>query len=175
MANVNNETLTMIFIGVTAIAVLLQAAILLGIFITVRKSTKAIRSEIEVLRTSALPILDHTKDLVKNVSPKIDSVTTDIAEITRGLRAQTMEFQASASDILERVHRQTGRVDTMVTGTLDKVDHVSTVVNDAVNVPLKQLSGIAAFARAAFDALRSNGPKSRTTPTRPVGDKDLFV
>jgi hypothetical protein len=175
MANLNNQTLTLIFVAATALAVLLQAGILLGIFITVRKSVKAIHAEVEVLRASALPVLDHTKDFVKSVTPKIDSVATDLAEVARGLRAQTIEFQASATDILERVHRQTGRVDTMVSGALDTVDRASTVVNDAVNVPLKHISGIAAFARAAIDALRSNGPTRRTQPTRPAGDKDLFV
>ena len=175
MANVNNQTLTLIFIGVTALAVLLQAGILLGIFITVRKSVKAIHSEVEVLRAATLPLLDNTRELVKGVTPKIESVATDIAEVARGLRVQTMEFHASASDILERVHRQTGRVDTMVSGALDTVDRASTVVNDAVNVPLRQLSGIAAFAKAAFDALRSNGPRRQAQPTRPAGDKDLFV
>lgn len=175
MANVNHDTLTMIFVGATAAAVVMQAGILLAMFITIRISVKKIHSEIEVLRTSALPLLDHSRDLVKSVSPKIQSATTDLAEVARGLRAQTMEFQSSASEILERVHRQTGRVDTMVSGALDTVDRASTAVNDAVSVPLKQLSGIAAFAKAAVDAFRSNGPKDRNQTTHPVGDKDLFV
>lgn len=175
MANVNNQTLTLIFVGATAIAVLLQAGILLALFITVRKTVKAIHAEVEVLRTSALPVLDHTKEFVRGVTPKIDSVATDLAEMARALRVQTMEFQASASDILGRVHRQTGRMDTMMTGALDTVDRASTAVNDAVNIPLKHLSGIAAFARAALDSFRSNGPKNRVQPSRPAGDKDLFV
>ena len=175
MANVNNETLTLIFIGVTATAVLLQAAILLALFIAVRRSVKAIRSDVELLRSSAAPMLDHTKDFVKNVTPKLDSVATDLAEMARGLRAQSLEFQASASDILERVHRQTGRVDLMFTGALDKVDRAGNVVSDAVSVPLKHLSGVAAFAKAAIDTFRSDSPKTRNQTTHPAGDKDLFV
>lgn len=175
MANMHNDTIMVIFVAATAIAVVLQAGILLALFIVVRTSTKKIQAEIEVFRISALPLIDHSRELMKNVSPKIQAATTDLAEMTRGLRAQTMEFQASASEVLERVHRQTGRVDTMVTGALNKVDHASTVVNDAVNVPLRQLSGIAAFAKAAFETLRSDGPKERPRHTHPAGDKDLFV
>ncbi len=171
----NNDTVTLIFVGATEIAVILQAGILLAIFIVMRTSVKKIQSEVEVLRTAALPLLDHSKDLMKNVSPKIQTATNDLAEIVRGLRTQTLEFQSSASDILERVHRQTGRVDTMVSVALDKVDHASTVVNDVVGVPLKQLSGFAAFAKAAVEAFRSNGPRNGTQHTRPAGDKDLFV
>jgi hypothetical protein len=172
---VNKETITLIFVGATTVAVVLQAGVLLAMFIAIRASVKKIQGEIEVLRASALPLIDHSKELVKNISPKIHEATIDLAEVARGLRTQTMEFQASASEILDRVHRQTGRVDTMVTGALDTVDRASTVVNDAVSAPLKQLSGIAAFIRAAVDAFRSNGPRSRNQPTRPVGDKDLFV
>jgi hypothetical protein len=172
---VTHDTLTLIFIGATALAVIMQALILLGLFITVRKSVKAIHSEVEQLRTAAMPILHHTKDFVTRVSPKLDAVAGDMVEMSRGLRAQTMEFQETAAEILERVHRQTGRVDTMFTSTLDKVDKASTAVNDAVNVPLKHLSGITAFAKAALDSLRSSDPKPRTQPTHSVADKDLFV
>jgi uncharacterized protein YoxC len=175
MANVNSDILTEIFVGATAFAVLLQAGILLALFIFVRQSVKKIRSQVELLRTTATPILDQTKEIVKNVSPKIDSVTTDVAEIVRGLRTQTAEFQASASDIMQRVHRQTGRVDTMFSDALDKVDRAGTAVNDAVSVPLKHLSGVAAFAKAALESFRNNSPKERSGPTRPAGDKDLFV
>ncbi len=175
MANMHNDTLTLVFVAATAIAVLLQAGILLALFIVVRSSTKKLQSEVEVFRTAVLPLVDHSKVLMKDLSPKIQSVSTDLAEITRGLRAQTMEFQSSASEILERVHRQTGRVDTMVTGALNKVDHAGAVVNGAVSGPLKQLSGLAAFAKAAVDTFRTNGQKSRPQPSHSAGDKDLFV
>ena len=171
----NYETLTTIFIIATAVAVSMQALILLGLFITVRKSVKAIHSEVEQLRSIAVPILNHTKDFVTRVTPKLDAVAGDMVEMSRGLRAQTMEFQETAAEILERVHRQSGRVDTMFTSTLDKVDKASSAVNDAVTVPLKHLSGITAFAKAALDSLRSTDPKPRTQPTHSAADKDLFV
>jgi hypothetical protein len=175
-ANVNNETVTLIFVIAIAIAVLLQAGILLALFIVVRRSVKKIHSEVELLRANAAPILDHTKDFVKNVTPKLDAVATDLVEIARGLRAQSMEFQSSASEILERVNRQTGRVDTMFTDALDKVDRAGSAVTDAVNVPLKQLSGLAAFAKAAIASFRSNIPKQpRSQPTHAAGDNDHFV
>jgi hypothetical protein len=174
-ANVTNETLTTIFIIATALAVSMQALILLGLFITVRRSVKAIHSEVEQLRTAATPILLHTRDFVTRVTPKLDAVAGDLVEMSRGLRAQTMEFQETTTEILERVHRQTGRMDTMFTSTLDKVDKASTVMNDAVTVPLKHLSGITAFAKAALESLRSTDPKPRTHPTHSAADKDLFV
>lgn len=175
MAIVNNETITLIFVIAIAVAVGLQAAILLALFIVVRKSVKKLHTEVELLRTAATPILDHTKEFVKNVSPKLDSVATDFAEMARGWRAQSVEFRASASDIMERVHRQSGRVDTMFTGALDKVDRAGNALSDAVNVPLKHLSGVAAFAKAAMASLRSNSPNSQTQRPHVADDKDLFV
>ena len=170
-----NETLTTIFIIATAVAVSLQALILLALFITVRKSIKAIQTEVEQLRTAATPILNHTKDFVSRLTPKLDSVAGDLVEVSRNLRTQTVEFHASATEILERVHRHTGRMDEMFTHTLDKVDRAGNAVNDAVNVPLKQLSGITAFAKAALAVLRSDSPKPRTQPAHAAADKDLFV
>ncbi len=86
-------------------------------------------------------------------------------------------MQVSAADVLERVSRQSNRVDTMLTNVLDTVDRAAAVVADVISVPLRQLAGVAAFARAAFSSFRSDAPRpqSEPQPTHSPADKDLFV
>lgn len=160
------QILFVIFVAFTAVAVILQAAILLGLFLTVRKTMKMVESEVAQLRATAAPLLNHTKDFVAGLTPKLDSVATDLTAVSRSLRAQMVEFQASTSEILERVHRQTGRVDSMFSGALDRVDHAGSVVGDAVHVPLRQLAGIAAFAKAAISSLRAGNSRGRADGMR---------
>ena len=61
MPNLDNQTIQLIFIAVTALAVLLQAIILLAIFVTVRKAARSVREEVEDLRSSIMPIVDTTR------------------------------------------------------------------------------------------------------------------
>ncbi len=173
----NNETLLLIFVACTGAAVLLQALVLLAMLLTARKALKIAQEQIEDLRTNVLPVVKETRELLSSVGPKIESVATDLAAMTRGAREQSTKLQISAGDLLERVHRQSSRVDAMLTNVLDTVDRASAVVVDVINVPLRQFAGFAAFARAAFSTLRSGPPQGQKEQqaTHAAADRDLFV
>ena len=177
MANVNNDTLLLIFVACTGAAVLMQALVLLAMLLTARKALKLAQEQMEELRTDVFPLVKDTKELLTRVGPKIESVATDVAVLVHRVREQSTKVEASAGDILERVYKQTSRVDTMLTHALDTVDRAGAVVAEVISVPLRQLAGFAAFARAALGTFRSGPPRPQTElrPTHSAADKDLFV
>jgi len=175
MQNVNNETLLMIFVALTGAAVLLQAIVLLAMFFALRKTAKTMQAEISDLRSTITPVVNDTKDFLTRVGPKIDAVATDLVEIAHGLRTQGEEMQASAAEILERVRRQTGRLDVIATGFLDGMERAGAIVTQALNVPLRQINAVAAFAKALIGGLRAPVPQNAPRPTHSAADKDLFV
>ena len=175
--NLNNETLLLIFVACTGAAVLMQALVLLAMLITARKALKLAQEQIEELRTNVLPVVMDTKQLLSTVGPKIESVASDFAALTHGLRTHGIKLDETTTDILERVNRQSSRVDMMLTSALDTIDRAGAVVADVISVPIRQLAGVAAFARAAFGTLRSGPPRTQSEPqpTHSPADKDLFV
>jgi hypothetical protein len=177
VANVNNETLLMIFVACTGAAVLMQALVLLAMYFAFRKAMKMAEQQIDELRINVLPVVKDTKELLSSVGPKIDSLAGDFAAMSRGLRTQGSLFSASASEIVQKVNRQASRVDMMLTNLLDIVDRTSAVVVDAIQAPLRQFTAIAAFARAAIGNFRSGParPQDEPQPTHSPADKDLFV
>ena len=92
MANLNNETLLLIFVACTGAAVLMQALVLLALLLTARKALKLAQEQIEELRTNVLPVVHDTKQLLSNVGPKIESLATDFAAVTSGLRANAVSY-----------------------------------------------------------------------------------
>jgi hypothetical protein len=175
MANVNTETLLIIFVALTGAAVLLQAILLLALTLAVRKTAKTIQEQMEELRGTVVPVATEMREFLARVGPKLDAVTTDLGEIVHGLRRQSVEMQDSVMEILERARRQSSRMDAMLSGVLDTVDRATAVVTDAVSIPLRQISGVAAFARAAINTLRSGQRGPRQQPTHSAADKDMFV
>jgi hypothetical protein len=175
MSNVNNEILLIAFVALTGVAVLLQAIILLALYITLRKTTKELTEKVDNLRSTVEPVLTDAKDFLTRVGPKVDAVATNLAEVTNGLRTQSVELQASAADILERLRRQTTRVDAILTGVFDTADRAGSIVSDVLSRPLRQLSAIAASIRAGLGAFRSPSPSTDTHPTHSAADKDMFV
>jgi hypothetical protein len=173
MQNLDNQTIMLGFVGVTALAVLLQAIILLAILITMRKAARSLKEEAEDLRSAVMPIIENTQTLLTRVAPKMESTVTDVAAVAHRLREQTEVMESTAKEIIDRVRHQSSRVDTMLSKVLDAVDRAGGFLTDAVSKPARQLAGILSSAKAVIESLRASefGPRE----TRPPEDEDPFV
>jgi len=198
MQKLDNETILLAFAVVTGLAVLLQAIFLLAITVAVRKAANSIREEAENLRTSIMPVIYDTRDLLANtqtglasaqtslasaqeflvnvlglytrVAPKVEAATTDLVQITQGLRQQTAEMQASATEILERVRRQSNRLDEMFTNLLNTADRAGGFVVESVSRPVQQVSSMLRSVKAIIETLRK--PLAPRRPTLPPAGQD---
>jgi hypothetical protein len=100
-------------------------------------------------------------------------VTTDLADMVRELRHQSAEVKATVGDILDRVHRQSTRVDSMFTTVVDGVEHAGNVVADTMGKPVRQASAIMAAAKAFLNVMTTG--KRPTRSARITSDQDMFV
>jgi hypothetical protein len=171
----DQETILLAFACITALALLLQTFLLLIVAVAVRKASIAVRAEAENLRTSVMPVLYDARDTLANsqivissaqefvsnaqsvlarMAPKIESATGDLAEIAQGLRVQTAEVQLAALDILDRVRKQSIRLDEMSTHLLDTLDRAGGFVANAVSKPVRQISGVLGTVKAVIESLR---------------------
>jgi hypothetical protein len=170
----NRESLLLVvFVGLTGVALLVQAIVMLVAFLTMRKTVVALQSDVEDLRSSAMPILARTKDTLDKVAPKIESVATDVADLAHRLKEQSVEFEAVAGEILERVHRQTSRVDNMFTGVVDNVEYATNVVSDSITTPIRRVSAMLAGAKAFITVLATGRRPGQQVDV--VADQDMFV
>ena len=79
-------------------------------------------------------------------------------------------------EILERIDKQSSRIDTMFSSTLDTVDKASSFVTHTVGKPVRQLSGLLAGVKAAVESLRTNDNSIRERQVQDERDgKDMFV
>jgi methyl-accepting chemotaxis protein len=177
MPKLDNQTILLALLVVTGLAVLLQAIVLLAIFFAMRKAVAHFREETENLRSSIMPVIYDTRDMLAStqgtmtnmqaflanaqafltrVSPRVESVADDVAQITQTLRMQTAEMQSSALEMMERVHRQSDRVDGMITDFLNTVDRAGGFVAETVSRPVRQISGVLRSAKAIVESLRGH-------------------
>ena len=173
MPSFDNNTLLLAFVGVTALAIVLQTIILLAVFAAVRKAAVAVKEEAEDLRSSMMPIIYNSRDLYARIAPKVEATVDDLAQIAHGLRVQTAAVESSAIEIMDRLHRQTNRLDVMFTTVLDAIDRAGGFVAETVSRPVRQISGLLASIRAIIESLRTPGSEARE-PHEP-SDKDMFV
>ena len=175
MPHLDNQTIQFALVVAVALAMLIQAIVLLAALIALRKLAKSIRDEVDDLRAAVMPVIENTRNLLARVTPKIEQTSTDLAVLTRALREQAADVQAAADEIIGRAQRQARRVDAMLSSVLDAVDRAGSFMADTVTKPMRQLSAFLASAKAVIESLRSTQGASRAEANRASGDNDLFV
>ena len=168
----NNETLwLMIFVGLTAVALFGQFIVMLVAFFMVRKTLNSVQGEIGEIRSTVMPMITRSKELLEKVAPKVESVAADVADMAQSAREQTAHIRFTADEVLARVYRQTSRVDNMITNVADGVEHAGSVVADSVTKPVRQVSAMLAAAKAFLGVLATGRRNDRQVVT----DQDMFV
>jgi hypothetical protein len=169
----DHETIELVFVAIAALALLTQTFILLALFVAVKKSVVALKEEVDDMRSSVMPVMQKTRDLVDRLSPSVEQGVTDLATVARVLRAQAAAVEETLTEVLDRVRNETSRIDAMFSGTLDAVDKASSYVTEVVGKPGRQLNGILASIKAIIESLTAPNHGYR----EPVihDDKDMFV
>ena len=166
-----------------AIIVFMQAAVLCVILFGALRLARAAREKTAELSTTVVPVLNHTRDLLKSthelvtrLEPRFEAAAADLAGITGVAHAQAVRIDSTANDIHDRVHRQTVRLDGMASNVLDSVDYASRKVGDAVRRPARRIAGAIAAVSAFVESLTRPAPHRQPAPPEPIHeDKDVPV
>jgi hypothetical protein len=137
-----DDNLLRVFIALTAFAVVIQAGILVALYLAVRKSTAKMEALATEVTTKALPTLETAQRMLVELRPKIETLASNAADSTTILRVQLSRLDATLSDILDRTRLQVIRADELLNRTMDKVEETTEVVHKTVLSPLRQVSGL---------------------------------
>ncbi|HEX5234558.1 MAG TPA: hypothetical protein VFW25_04430 [Silvibacterium sp.] len=142
-----------IFTAVTAVAVLIQAGVLLGMFLFMRKSMTKMQTLADEMKEKALPAIVSARILIEDLTPKLKIAAANLTEVSHTVRTESKHVSETVDVLLSKTNAQLNRVDGMLSATLDAVDHATRVVETAVNVPVRRVSGILNGVRAGVGVL----------------------
>ncbi len=182
MPNLNVEITQLIIVGAVALAMLIQAFVLLATFIVMRKSIDKLHEQLDETRNKVIglvdkivPLVESTREFLVHTAPKIESAVSDIAVVTQKLRAETEDVQVAANELIDRARRQGARMDSMMTKTLDAVERAAIFMTDTVAKPMRQLSAVLASAKAVVESLRSGSPDGRAQQEHANSEQDFYA
>jgi hypothetical protein len=143
-----------IFTAITAIGVLLQAFVLLGMYLAIRQTSRKMHEITEEMRGHLIPAIASTRRLIDDLSPKLKIASTNLVEASHTLRHETIHIKAAVDDVLDKTTAQAERVNEITSGILNSLEHATVALQHAASVPIRQISGIMAGLKAGFDVLR---------------------
>jgi len=150
-----------LFTAVTSLGVLLQAFVLLAMYLAVRRLTNRIHAITDDLQPHIVPTVAAARSLVEDVSPKLKVASTNVLEASQTLRRQAEHVTATLDDLLEKTTAQANRVDEIVTSSIDSAAHATQAVQQAFSVPVRQASAVYAGLKAGFEVLRRKNHSPR--------------
>lgn len=159
-----------IFTAVTSVGVLLQALILFGIYIGVRKSVRKIADLADEASVHLMPTIATSRKIVDDLAPKLKTISENLVETSTTLRREAEHIRVAVDEVVDRTRGQAARVDEMLTGTLNGVEHATNTLQQGIATPLRQITGVLNGIRAGFEVLRQKTPTAKV-----VTDEDLFV
>jgi len=136
------ENLIAAFIGITALAAVVQMALLVGIFLNARSTGARVEKLAAQLEAEGIPALATARKLLEENAPKIAITMENAVETSIMLRNQVQRIDVTVTDVVDRTRLQVIRTDELVTRTLDRVEETTDMVHTSVIVPVKQIAGL---------------------------------
>ena len=169
---------TPIFIVITGVAVMLQAGILLAMYLGMRQTGARVEALAEEVKVKLLPAVDHAETFLTEIRPKLQIIADNLQASTVVLRSQVERVDATVNDTVDRARLQIIRADELLGRTLDRVEQTSDMVHQTVISPVRQLSGIMQGVTVGLEFLfggraRKNG--ARREERRPVPQDEMFI
>jgi hypothetical protein len=139
-----DDNLLKLFIAVTTFAVVVQAGILVGLYLAMRKSTAKMEALATEISAKAIPTMETAQTMLVELRPKLDVLATNASEASTLVRNQLERIDATLTDALDRTRLQVIRADELLNRTMDKVEETSEIVHKTVVSPLRQVNGLVA-------------------------------
>jgi phosphoenolpyruvate synthase/pyruvate phosphate dikinase len=167
-----NTGLTVALILV-AVAVLMQAGAMLGIWLAVRRVPGQIDNVRTDLKQRIDPLAQSVLEVVNNSREPLQAISRNLVEISNMLRDRASNADQVAAELLDKSRTQIARVDNMVTDLVEKVETTTTAVQKGVLVPVAEISAVVKGVRSGLEFLFSR--RRVTNVSEATQDEQLFI
>src|SRR5881628_376158 len=160
------EGLLTLFVALTALAVITQAGVLVGIYIMSKRLSEQIERFMKETREMISPM--------KSITENLRSASANLVEIGLSAREQFRRVEAMVTDTGEALHLQIERFDQVSRNIMDRINETTEIVQDSVVRPAREVAAVAKGITRGFGAFFF-GSRSRSTVDKAHQDEELFI
>jgi len=161
-------TLLTVFVFLAAIAMLIQAGTLLGLFIVARR----IQEKVSAMTGPITGLIDTSKKTIQTVEGHIDRIGASSNSILDTTKQQLAKVDVLITDASTRAKVQMERAEMVLDDTMGRVQHTVSFVQSGVIRPVREFQGIVTGIRTALTHLGRGG---RPTVDHATADEEMFI
>src|SRR5262249_48397686 len=170
-----NSNLLTAFIAITSVAVVLQMLILLGIYLTMRRSTSQVHDIAMDFQRRATPLIENARDLLADATPKRKEPASNPTQASAVLHKPAAPPRHTAVEMEIRAKNKVVAADDIMTRTLERVEKTTGAVQNSVLFPVRRVNGILHGISAGIGAFLNQKREVREEQQRNTNDEGMFV
>jgi hypothetical protein len=159
------EGLLTLFVALTAIAVVIQAGVLIAIYIVSKRTSEQIAGFVKESRELMVPM--------RSVANNLKTVSEDMIELGLSAREQLRRVEAMVTDAGDSLQVQLERFDRASKNVADRIDETAEIVQDSIISPVREVSAFAKGLSRGIQAFFFR--KSRAVDDGVPEDEELFI
>src|ERR1035438_4686656 len=136
------ETWVVVSVVVAALAILFQAAMLVALFMQMRKTVERVDRFTENMQARVGPIITRVQILLDDTQPKISEVVADAAHVVYLAKGQAQKLDRVVSEASDRLRGQMVTADRILTGALETIEEAGSQFKRGVWRPVQKVSAI---------------------------------
>ena len=160
---------------VAAIALVVQVAILIALFLQLKRTTESINKMVTDLHTRMGPILTRTQMLLDDTQPRITNLVEDAAHVVYLARTQAQKMDKIFTEASDRLRGQMVKADRILSGAMEAVEDAGTQVRRSFLGPMQKASALVHGIKIGLDVLRSRRGHRETVREVTEQEDELFI
>jgi len=164
----DQQTLFTIFVGICALAMIIQMITLIVLAVTARKMQEKVTTVLPEVQ-SVLAVSKQTLQDVKKEVGEISTKTNSILDITKN---QFIKIDELLNDFGTRARVQMERAEMVLDDTMSRTQKTVAIVQSGVIAPIRELHGLLEGVRAGVAHLAKG---RRPTVDHATSDEEMFI
>jgi ElaB/YqjD/DUF883 family membrane-anchored ribosome-binding protein len=155
------------FVIIAAVALIIQAAMLAGIY----KTSRGLQENVQRLLPKIESVLETSRQTIDDSRKQIADITSKTSEILETTRQQVHRIDEFLDDAAARARVQMDRAEMVLNDAMVRTQRTVAVVEGGILKPIVQIQGVAAGIKTALTFLL----RGRPNPEDAHSDEEMFI
>ncbi len=155
------------FVIIAAIALLIQAAMLVGMY----KASRALQQNVQRLTPKIESVLETSRQTIEDGRKHLADISAKTSDILETTRQQVHRIDEFMDDATSRARVQFDRAEMVLDDAMGRTQRTLALVERGILTPIVQVQGVAAGLKSAINVLL----RGRPNPEKAHSDEEMFI
>jgi len=165
-----------VFVIIIAVALLVQTAVLVALFLQLRRTHQKVGRVLGDLQARLGPILTRVQIMLEETQPRVSGMVADAAHVVYLARTQAQKVDRLFTEAADRLRSQLNHVDRILTGVMETLEDAGSGFRRSFWEPMQKATAVIRGVKAGLDFFRTRRQHREEEPAAERShEEELFI